>query len=250
VISKEELIKIAKKNNLKPFQQEKHYIQTIILSGIYSSLTNELVFKGGTALFFFYGLNRFSEDLDFTKFKNFDMKKVKESIRNTFELLNIPNRIKEMKTPAGKKIKIKAEGPLYRGELSECVVDLDISNRNDLVLEAETKEVIPIYNDVRPFTISVMQKEEILSEKIRAVIKRDKARDVYDLWFLLKKGIDFDLNLVNKKMKYYKEKFDYDELKLNIIKSKKYWNSDLKGLLPVVPSFNEASKLILSEIKD
>ena len=249
MITKEELVKIAKKNTLKPFQQEKHYIQNIVLSAIYSNLVDELVFKGGTALFFFYGLNRFSEDLDFTKFKDFDMKNIKESIQNTFELLNIPNQIKDVKTPAGKKTKIKAEGPLYRGQLSECVVDLDISDRNDLVLDAETKEMIPSYNDIRPFTIPLMKKEEILAEKVRAIIKRDKARDVYDLWFLLKKGINFNENLVNKKMRYYREKFDLKEFESSVIQSEKTWNSDLKGLLLKVPSFNDVSEVVLKEIK-
>ena len=64
MILKEDLIRLAKLNRLKAFQQEKHYIQTLVLRSIYAA-TNDLTFKGGTSLWFFYGLNRFSEDLDF-----------------------------------------------------------------------------------------------------------------------------------------------------------------------------------------
>lgn len=248
MITKEELFEIARKNRLKPFQQEKHYIQNIVLSGIYSELADELVFKGGTALFFFCGLNRFSEDLDFTKLRDFDVEKVKGAVKDKFELLNVRNKIKDVKTAAGKKIKITAEGPLYRGGLSECVVDLDISDRNDLVLDAEIRELIPVYNDLRPLTVPMMRAEEILAEKVRAVIKRDKARDIYDLWFLLGKGAGFDRNLVNKKMEYYGELFNLDEFKSCVMQGEKRWNSDLKGLLPAVPPFAEVSKFILSKV--
>ncbi len=57
------MIEIAKLNRLRPWQQEKHYIQSLILNSL-SELP--LVFKGGTYLWFFHGLKRFSEDLDFT----------------------------------------------------------------------------------------------------------------------------------------------------------------------------------------
>ena len=49
-----------------------------------------------------------------------------------------------------------------------------------------------------------MNKKEILAEKVRA------ARDIYDLWFLLKKGTRFDLRLVNEKLRYYEKVFEKD----------------------------------------
>ena len=47
-------------------QLERDYLLTLLLDEICSVFSNELVFKGGTALKYFYGLNRFSEDLDFS----------------------------------------------------------------------------------------------------------------------------------------------------------------------------------------
>ena len=64
MLTKEEIKRFAKLNKIKPYQQEKHYIQTLILRSIYSEY--DLVFKGGTALMFTKDLPRFSEDLDFS----------------------------------------------------------------------------------------------------------------------------------------------------------------------------------------
>jgi len=74
MIDKETLIRVSKFTGMKPFQQEKNYIQLLILKSVYSICSRELVFKGGTALTFFYNLNRFSEDLDFTLTKSFNFK--------------------------------------------------------------------------------------------------------------------------------------------------------------------------------
>ena len=41
-------------------QLERDYLLNLLLHEIYSVFANELVFKGGTALKYFYSLNRFS----------------------------------------------------------------------------------------------------------------------------------------------------------------------------------------------
>ena len=63
MIDKELIYRLVKLNNLRPWQQEKHYIQSLILEVV---ADEPLIFKGGTYLWFFHGLQRFSEYLDFT----------------------------------------------------------------------------------------------------------------------------------------------------------------------------------------
>ena len=189
MITAEEIIRLAKVNRLKPYQQEKHYLQTATLAGVYAALADELVFKGGTALFFFYGLDRFSEDLDFTRFKQYDQAKLKTTISDVLTVIHIIHKMKTEKSLAGKTFKVKAQGPLYKGPLSESIISLEISERNDVVLPPDIKEIVPIYDDLRPFTVPVMKKEEILAEKVRAMMIRGRARDLYDISFLLKKEI-------------------------------------------------------------
>ena len=58
--------------------------------------------------------------------------------------------------------------------------------------------------------------EEILAEKIRAVLTRAKGRDLFDFWFLLSKNIEIDEKNGQYKMKFYDKKFDYNELRKKI----------------------------------
>ena len=249
MITSEELIRLARVNRLTPYQQEKHYLQTATLTGVYSNLTDELVFKGGTALFFFYGLDRFSEDLDFTKIKQYNPDKLKKTVSDMLTIIHIDHEIKTEKSLAGKTLKIKARGPLYKGPLSESVISIEISERNDIILEPDIKEIIPIYDDLRPFTVPVMKKEEILAEKIRALMIRRKARDLYDVAFLLKKDVSLQYNLINKKLAYYKKTFDVEEFIHQATAIKNIWQSELHGLVPKTPLFDDILHFILGQLK-
>ncbi len=206
------------------------------------------MFKGGTALFFFYALDRFSEDLHFTQQGKIDIEKVKTTISSFFDLLNIPHEFKKESSRAGTTFKIKAQGPLYQGPLSESIVRIEISKRCDILLKPEIKEILSPYNDLRPFTVPVMSKEEIVAEKTRALLTRAKARDLYDLAFLLKKGASWDETLVNKKLTYYKKTFDTAEFKDAIVRLKTVWKSELHGLLPRIPEFEDIQKTVLTTI--
>ena len=250
MITERDIIQYAKLNRLKPYQQEKHYLQTATLAGIFTEVTDELIFKGGTALFFFYGLDRFSEDLDFTEIKKLNLEKLKKKLSDYLTIINIFHEVKIKKSIAGKILKLKAQGPLYRGSPSESFISIEISERNDLVLSPDTKDIIPIYNDLRPFTAVVMKKEEILAEKVRALLIRGRARDLYDISFLLKKGISFDYKLINKKLSYYNKSFDEEEFIHQAEEIKKIWQSELHGLIPKIPAYDEILHLILEKLKN
>src|SRR3990167_3899012 len=64
MISKEQLNKIANKTGLSLYQQEKDYLLKLFLYFYYKRY-QDAIFKGGTCLKYLFGLNRFSEDLDF-----------------------------------------------------------------------------------------------------------------------------------------------------------------------------------------
>jgi len=248
MISINDINRFAKANRLKPHQQEKHYIQTAILAGIYTALTDELIFKGGTALFLFYGLDRFSEDLDFTQIKQYDQKKFRTAISDVLNLINISHELKTDKSLEGKNLKLKAIGPLFKGPRSESFVTIEISERNDVFLSPEIKEIVPIYDDLRPFTIPVMKKEEILAEKVRALMIRGKARDLYDLVFLIKKDVSLDHTLIDKKLSYYKKTYNQEEFIQKVKSIKTLWQSELHGLVQKTPSYDDALKFVLKKL--
>ena len=77
-----------------------------------------------------------------------------------------------------------------------------------------------------------MEEKEILAEKIRAVHQRNKARDVYDLWYLLTvKKIPVDITLVHKKLSYHGIKFSRDAFLMKVEEKKQSWQTDLSALV-------------------
>lgn len=250
MLSKVILQDIARLTKLKLHQQEKHYIQTLILNSLYASVTDELVFKGGTALFFSMGLPRFSEDLDFTADKEVDFSLLAEKIHKDLELLGVENEVrKKERTAVSFTFKIAAKGPLFTQEIERCFVDVEISTREE-VAQKKVKELNPVYPDVPPFTVLFMDEEEIVAEKIRAIMTRSKARDAYDLCFLLQKNVAVSLPLIEKKLGYYKKKFTLQEFTKKLSEKESFWEAELKNLvLGTLPSFLKAKKLILAKMR-
>jgi len=250
MIDRETLIRIAKFTGMKPFQQEKHYIQLLILRSIYSFVSRELVFKGGTALSLFHGLNRFSEDLDFTLKESFNFKDLVSEISKDLEAFGVRNNVKIIEdNPSSFSFRIGAEGPLFTKEIERCFVRVEISKREEVVREVEVKEVNPIYADISPFLVTVMNVEEILAEKIRALFHRAKARDLYDVWFLLQKGVKIDVELVNKKLSYYKMKFDKDRFIEKIDSLEKSWVNELQPvIIGNLPNFHDVKMFLVKQV--
>jgi predicted nucleotidyltransferase component of viral defense system len=251
MLLKRELEDIARLNRLKPYQQEKNYVQMIILNSIYSVSADEIIFKGGTALFFVYGLNRFSEDLDFTLAKKIDVEKIIGAIKRNFELLGMKNKIDKLNNgEVSLSFRVSVEGPLFAREIERCFVNVEVSKREEAV-NFNVNEIKPIYSDLMPFSLAVMAEKEIASEKIRAILTRNYARDVYDLQFLLKKGTKLNINLINKKLSYYNKQFNKKEFMRKLNEKKDIWESELRPfIIGNLPDFASAKKLIVASLKE
>lgn len=245
MITKLELKKYANFKSLNLGQAEKDYFQDIVLFCIYKIYANEMVFKGGTALSKCYGLDRFSEDLDFTATTQFSTDKLKTQL-NKFMKYEITE-----KTVAGNNLKITLNiyGPLYNGiKYSTCKLILDISYRENIITKPNIKKIITNHK-IPSFDVCVMSTEEIFSEKIRAIMTRDKARDVYDLYYLVLKKTKVDLNLVKEKLKSYEESWDIKEFTEKLKNKEKLWKTELPQLVLNVPEFKEVTKEIISYLK-
>lgn len=78
---------------------------------------------------------------------------------------------------------------------------------------------------------------------------RSAPRDLYDILFLLDKGIKFDLSMVKEKLKRYREDWNEDsfEEKIGILRT--IWKRDLVSLLPEIPDFDSVVPAVRSEIR-
>lgn len=241
----EELESAARLRRLSIQNAEKDYLQDILLFSIYSHLGKELVFKGGTCLYKVHKLNRFSEDLDFTLTKILDVRKLTDFITTDFKLLNINCKVKEIKEHQKEIIaRLLFNGPLYRGSKeTQCFIPLNISMREQ-VEEAEKNLVYTFYREIPNFEVFSMSEKEILAEKVRAILTRQKPRDIYDLFFLLmEKNTKIDKNLIDKKLKLYNIDFEYRKFLDRIEIMKGLWESDLKNLvIGTLPLFDSVKK--------
>lgn len=245
MLRKEELLKIAEAKHLSLFNAERDYLLEMILFSLYNQIKDELVFKGGTAMYKIYRLNRFSEDLDFTFMKH--RKEIPRTIQRVvgqLSLLGIYIQIKDIQDYRQQiNVHLECKGPLYDGSKESLVfIPLNISLR-EKVQQATFEMLFSSYREIPSFEVYVMTEQEIAAEKVRAILSRDKARDVYDLWFLLKKGIILDKKLVEKKLKIAGRHFNQKELLDAIAAKEKMWETDLQKLiLGTPPIFEKVQK--------
>lgn len=245
MIEKEVLSDIGKKKGLTNKEYiEKNYFQDYFLFNLFKK-TNNFIFKGGTALYKLYGLPRFSEDLDFSLTEDINLVEaeriVKEIIENTeyFKIKSIK------KIGDSLLIKIGCRGILTKYNS----LRVDINFKNKIIAGFDVKNYVSDYIDINPFSLRVLKIEEIVSEKIHSIFNREKARDLYDLFFLLRIS-NFNKELVEKKLKIFGIKYDRKILEKKINNIKEAWEPELKAfVLSELPAFNVVRDFVLSKIK-
>lgn len=213
--------------------------------------TNNLILKGGTSLFMFYHLPRFSQDLDFDINGNVDTSKLLTKISRGLTLSGIHNNYKIQNTS---EISISSifsvEGPLYTSPVSSITVKLDFSFRENVILPTILNTLNPLYSDLVPFDIICMNPLEIIDEKVRAIFTRNQARDVLDLYIMLKnQELKLDMDIINQKLKYYNLTFSKESFRTSIEQKRHLWVEELQSLVLIsLPDFDNVEKFILDQI--
>ncbi|TET91673.1 MAG: nucleotidyl transferase AbiEii/AbiGii toxin family protein [Methanomassiliicoccales archaeon] len=226
-------------------QVEKDYFQHIVLGALSRKMAGLLVFKGGTALQKTGLLPRFSEDLDFTITGRIALDKLEETARTAVEsynyVLDLNNFVDDERTLG---FRLKIQGPLYRNLRGICTVRIEASKREEVLLSPRRTEINPPYHDILPYTLVVMDLEEIAAEKVRTIYTRDRPRDVYDLYRLIEGGTQMRKELANVKLEYYDMKFNKKEFLKRCEHISRRWQGELGSLLEVVPAKREVLKAI------
>lgn len=252
MIAKEELAVLSSSTGFTLYQQEKDYFQHLILYSIYSKPDMGIVFRGGTALQKAYGLNRYSEDLDFSIAQGIDAGGVAGNAVKYLSSCGYEASLKKAKGwELSETFKISVAGPLYiEKESSMCTITLDFSRRS--LPEAGIMGIVPPYPDVPQYYLVAATMGEILADKIVALLKRESARDLYDAHFLIKKGAEPELGPVNTRLAYWKEKLGKGELRGRMEgrmdKIGEIWERELSSFVPFVPEFSSCSGELLEAL--
>ncbi len=216
MILQKEILTIAEQKGVVKTTIDKDWVLGHFLAAIYSeqALRENLIFKGGTCLKkCWFPDYRFSEDLDFTSCKtDFELKKsyldficwhVKENAEILTHIESLaPLRFKDQLT--GYEAVIKFWGSDHsRNETPppperwHTKIKIEVTLYEKIMFNQVDKKIIHPYSDqlaINPNAIPCYMIEEMLAEKLRALIQRSYTapRDYYDIWYLSNNIKDLD----------------------------------------------------------
>lgn len=167
----------------------REYFQHLFLSHLYRHKeADRFLFKGGTALRIVWQSPRFSEDLDFTGVgtRARDIESTLEKTLVEVEREGIHVKIDEAKKTSGGYFSIiQFEGNGNRGEI-QLEVSLRPTEKAKGVTSLIASDFLP------PFTLIHLEEKILVQEKANAILTRAKARDFYDLYFILRSRLAFN----------------------------------------------------------
>lgn len=253
----------AREVKVRDQQIEKDYVLSWILKGIaqHEQLSSTMVFKGGTVLKKIYFEDyRFSEDLDFTLLSpEIDNEQIFEWFRQSFEYIreeaNIPLEIIDNNEheDGGINFYISYIGPLG-GQGNNKRIKIDISKNEQLVFEPVLKAALISYSDMEEHQLLCYSLEEVLVEKMRSVMQRMQARDLYDIWYLLEEyGMEVEFYLTEFERKCTSKGVNHADFHKKLVERlpqyKGRWINSLKEQIQDLPSFDQVNRSIQRHLK-
>ena len=203
--------------------------QLVVLQSLFSSReSREVTFQGGTAIRWFYGGARFSEDLDFvTSLRREDVAVLMESVAPSIRRNLTANfgagsfSVKEKKYhPKSYRAFINFLPSAARMKISVKVEFEKLLSGTGPGREHKIMQASPAVSYLlqeggykapgAPVIINVETAEEILSDKLRALMERPytKGRDFFDLWFLTETlRVGPDSSVLKRKLDMYEAPF-------------------------------------------
>ena len=178
----------------------REYAQVIILYSIYGHANAQrMFFLGGTALRFAFDLPRFSEDLDFNA-KGLSEEDFKEILRLAKRSLG--------KEGFDSDYEIKKRGTLFVGKLKLVNIlqlyKASVARDEKLLIKIEVNqperdilaEPFIMNGFAYSFSALLMERKQLISEKIATFLSRKRGRDIYDILFMLRRRIPFDKSVL------------------------------------------------------
>lgn len=242
----------------------KEIVQEVVLCGLSrGGFFKEAAFYGGTALRIFYGLDRFSEDLDFsliTQNPDFDLTKYFSYIENETKSLGLNFSVTEKE----KSIDSNVKSAFLKGNTKEHILsfyeesdDAKIINREEVIkikFEVDVNPPIGATYETKfgllpsPYQVRLYDMSSLFAGKIHACLCRNwksivKGRDFYDYVFFLSMGAK--VNLVNLKAKLEQSKFITEDYDLTVEKLKELLNERFSNM-----DFEQARDDVLPFVKD
>jgi predicted nucleotidyltransferase component of viral defense system len=152
---------------------------------------SQIVFKGGTALKLFYGLPRYSEDMDYDSLQGGSPQELMRVLKELFA-----KRRWEITDEAVKYFTVLLE-LRFVGPERRFRVKIEISTR-----EKEPETTIQSFRGV---PILTLEPSFLMTEKLLTFLDRQAGRDIFDAWFILDHGYPLKESLIKEAFAGYKE---------------------------------------------
>lgn len=217
----------------------KEIIQELSLFGLWRhKFFEHAAFYGGTALRILHGLNRFSEDLDFSLISSnpaFQLASYENGIRLELEAFGFTLEVEVKK----KNVDTAVQSAFLKGNTLEHLLKVGmpkhyakqfhIDEKIKIKLEIDTDppplfqtEVIPLFLPI-PFSIRAYRMPDMFAGKISALLYRQwqqriKGRDWYDFLWFIGKNIPINLEHLQARMEQIGQRHSKDSLTLKEVK--------------------------------
>lgn len=206
-------------NTYQPTNEEealsalREIMQEIALAGLSrTDFFKRAAFYGGTALRIFHGLNRYSEDLDFSLLseeKDFSLEPYFRSIQEEFESLGMSVSMRKKTkihiTPIESAF-LKSDTLWQELVLEDIVKQIGIKSNKNIKIKIEVDRNPPLHFQteenllLRPFSFYVkcFDLPSLFAGKMHALLfrkwkNRVKGRDWYDMEWYIQKGVELNL---------------------------------------------------------
>ncbi len=247
----------------------KEVVQEVALCGLSrAGFFKSTAFYGGTALRIFYGLDRFSEDLDFSLIApdpSFDLKAyfpiLESEIRATGLNFTVEEKVKSaesnirsafLKGNTKEHILSFFQGQdssaLHLGEIIRIKFEVDIDPPAHAAFESKYR-LLPSPYEVRLYDLPSLFAGKIHAVLCRAWKNRVKGRDLYDYVFYLAKGAAVNLKHLKARLVdsgFIGEDFQLDQGSLIGLLNERFASIDYEqAKQDVLPFIKDKSKLNL-----
>lgn len=195
-------------------QALREIMQEIALAGLHrAGFFEKAAFYGGTALRIFYGLDRFSEDLDFSLLEadpDFSLNKYLDAVLAEFEALGMQVSVREKQRTNQTNIEsafLKSETIWKELILNDIIPQNGLDQKANILIKLEVDREPPLGFEteerllLKPFSFYVkcFSISDLFAGKMHALLFRKwvtnvKGRDWYDMEWYIKQGTSLNLN--------------------------------------------------------
>jgi predicted nucleotidyltransferase component of viral defense system len=199
---------ITEWRNKIPWKLDSQIEQDLILDRVLIELfsnkiiLDKLLFRGGTSLYKLFSKNpvRYSEDIDLVQKDPLPIGDIMTEVRSVCDgFLGVP-RYKQTEGRVVLTYRVDSEIP----PIIPIKIKIEINTREHFTVFGVNKKLFK--SDSRWFSgecsIPTYSIEELLGTKLRALYQRNKGRDLFDLWFVLKNHEINKQNIIKSFKKY------------------------------------------------